>query len=392
MKIKKLEQFANTGYLLIAAAVLGLLISNLPTYQGFQNISNAIIQIPFLHISIENFVEEGLLAIFFLNVGLDLKHEFIFGPFNNPKKAGLPIIAAAGGVILPASIFAIIIFATSNYDLLSGWAIPAVTDIALSLAVLSFATPKIKRNEKSHIRTFLMTLAVADDIFGIMIIALFYSHTLNLPNLLFSLTGVVIWSAFTRFDAKGKWFILIPIAILSWYFMLESGVHTAIIGVLLGFTVNSAPKKGNWKSRIVKYENLTALFSGLFVLPIYIFFKMKINFSEIFNNILNGQNGQQLSILIIAVFTGLVIGKPLGIICFTKFTNRFTSFSLEKSITNADLYSIGFLAGIGFTVSFLIADLSYLAAITISAARLGIIIGSLISAIVGFLIFRKKAP
>ncbi|MDR2748998.1 MAG: Na+/H+ antiporter NhaA, partial [Bifidobacteriaceae bacterium] len=388
----KLENFVSSGYLLIAAAVLGLLLSNLPTHQAVDSFINTTFDYHFFRFTVDNIVEEGLLTIFFLNVGLYLKHEFIFGPFNNPKKAALPIIAATGGVIVPTVIFTIVALSTSNSEIMSGWAIPSVTDIALSLAVLSFAIGKIKSASSSHIKTFLMTLAVADDIFGIIIIALFYSKTLYLPNLFFSILLVAVWSIFSRFDPKAKWLILAPVAILSWLFMLESGVHTAIVGVLLGFTVNSSPKKGNWKSRIVKYEKISALVSGLIVLPVYIFFKMNINFAEIFGNLVSqssSSHSNQMPVLMLAIVLGLLIGKPFGIITFSRVSNRFTPFKLDKSISSRSLSGIGALAGIGFTVSFLIADLSYASSVTVAAARLAIIIGSLISAAIGFAIFKR---
>ncbi|MDR3128347.1 MAG: Na+/H+ antiporter NhaA [Bifidobacteriaceae bacterium] len=409
---KQLNKIVNGGYFLIVAAILGLFLANLPSFEIFTYLAHLPLPLPFnINLNLESGVEEGLLTVFFFNVGLDLKHEFIFGPFNNPKRAGLPVIAALGGVIVPAIIFLSVVVLTGQNSLIQGWAISSVTDIALSLSVLSFAinylvkNPKILTNLQNNkvnlqgnvmrlkinkIRTWLMTIAVADDIFGIIIIALFYSRTVNLINLLFCLTSLLIWAAGTRFDSSAKWVLLIPCALFAWYFMLKSGIHTAILGVLLGLTVSTKKQVNNWKSQIVKYRDLTFLISGLVVLPIYIFFKMRINFWQIYNNILYSQNSKEIIFVMLAIILGLVLGKPLGIILFTFLANKFTAFSLPKDITIKHIIGIGFLAGIGFTVSLLIADLSFISTIIVSASYLAVIVGSVISGIIGYLFFVKK--
>ncbi|MDR3116939.1 MAG: Na+/H+ antiporter NhaA [Bifidobacteriaceae bacterium] len=395
-KLDKLTKFVNSGYLLIFAAVLGLVLANLPTYNIFDEFSKYQIHLPFyMNLSVENLVEEGLLTIFFLNVGLDLKHEFLFGPFNDKKKALLPIISAAGGVIVPALFFLSIVFFAGQFQVLaSGWAIPSVTDIALSLAVLSFILLK-KFNDSDKLfvkssKTFLMTLAVADDIFGILIIALFYSRSVNFIYLFFALIFVCVWRLFSQFDSSFKWLILVPLGLAAWYFTFKSGVHTAIIGAILGFTIAAAPKKNNWKSRIVKYRDFTSVISGLFVLPIYIFFKMKINFIEIFNTVLYSETSYSVIIVIAAIAMALAIGKPAGIMLFTYISDRWTPFTLESSLNLKNIWSISCLAGIGFTVSFLIADLSFISPIIILSARLGVIIGSLLSVFLAYLFCVKN--
>ncbi|MDR3151881.1 MAG: Na+/H+ antiporter NhaA [Bifidobacteriaceae bacterium] len=394
-KFNKSIKFVNSGYLLIFAAVLGLVMANLPTYNIFTQFSEHQIYLPFyINLSMEKLAEDGLLTIFFLNVGLDLKHELLFGPFNNKKKAVLPIISAAGGVIVPALVFLFIVFFTGQFQIFaSGWAISSVTDIALSLAVLSFIfsknNSKIDKLSAKSSKTFLMTLAVADDIFGILIITFFYSRSVNFIYLLFAFIIVCVWRFFSRFDSSFKWIILVPLGLAAWYFTFRSGVHTAIIGVVLGLAIISLPKKGNWKSRIVKYRDFTDIFSKIFVLPIYIFFKMRINFFEIFNDILNSQISQSAGLVLVAIAAALMIGKPLGIFSFTYIFNRWTPFVLEKSLNLKFLLGVSCLAGIGFTVSFLIADLSFISPIVVSASRLGIIIGSVFSGFFGYLVFKK---
>lgn len=435
-----INQIASKNYLFIAAAVGGILLANSSGAPWFNDLAQSHLAIGPINLEIQHWVEDFLLAFFFLNVGFDLKYERVYGLFSSIKQATLPIVAALGGMVVPAILFLSITF-TGSYmlgsgsnELWHGWAIPTVTDIAISVAIMDFA---LKQPHK-RLKLFLLALAVADDIFGIVIIAVFYSSSINIRALAVAFIGVFAWWLISRIVANNKQILVFKICSLSiigltsWIFMLFSGIHTAIIGVALGLCYAKGKNKHAWEGTLKNLVNRSWLFSTLICLPLFIFFNMRINLWEIISTLLGpivglrttgdshnpnmpninpadapvGPGGEvvgpevlgpihfmpsptTLGLLVVAIIIGLIVGKPLGVYLFTLLTTKIFKLSFSASVSLKDIRAICFLAGIGFTVSFLIASLSFDNPFLGQAAKLAIIIGSIISAIFGFILTKQ---
>ncbi|MGO2036538.1 MAG: Na+/H+ antiporter NhaA [Brevibacterium sp.] len=363
------------GALLLAATVAALIWANSPASGSYFSIRDYELGFEPWHLklSLGQWAADGLLAIFFFLVGLELKVEFTKGSLRSFSTAIVPISAAAGGVLIPAVIYAGLLVASP--ELLGGWAIPTATDIAFAVAVLALVGSHLP----GALRVFLLTLAAVDDLLAITIIAVFYTEEISLLALAAALAaalvfGFLTWrfTGFFRRHGWAAWLILLPLGLVAWGFMHASGVHATIAGVILGFAVPAlarkpsravAPASGGGNSgsaaeatpglaEILEHR-LRPLSSG-FAVPVFAFFAAGVA--------VGGRSGlieafsQPLTFAIIAA---LVLGKPLGILSSTWLISRFTRASLDPSLKWIDLMGIGLLAGIGFTVSLLVAELSF---------------------------------
>ena len=372
MKVTKLyRDFFNSekagGLILIGCTLLSLFLTNILIGQSYPD---------FWHIklgseSLEFWINDGLMTIFFLLIGLELEREIYNGELSNIKDALLPIFGALGGMIVPASIFLIFNYGTQTQ---SGAGISMATDIAFALGILSLLGNKIPIS----LKIFLTALAVIDDLGAIIIIAIFYTKTIFWTNLIIAISIFVVLLILNRIKVRN----LIPyliLGILMWYFMLNSGIHATITGVLLAFTIPFG--NGKQKSTSFILQHFLHKPVAFVILPLFALANTAIflspNILEVF------QEHYSMGILL-----GLVVGKPFGIMLFTFAAVSFGFCKLPDDITWKSVLGVGFLGGIGFTMSIFITLLAFNDLTIINNAKITILFASLLSGIIGFLILK----
>lgn len=360
------------GLLLMVGAAIGLVWANSPWAESYETVKNITIGPEALHLnlSLEDWAKDGLLAIFFFVVGLELKRELVAGQLRKPSTAIVPTVAAIGGMVAPAAIY-IAINATHPQGALDGWAIPTATDIAFALAVLGV----VGRSLPTALRAFLLTLAVVDDLLAIIIIAIFYTASLHLGALAVAIVGVVIFAVLLRKRVTSPW-ILFPLAFATWAFLHASGVHATLAGVALGMVVPAIARPGERTPMVERWEHTWRPISAGFAVPIFALFAAGVAINPTLISTAAQDPVAQ------GVTLGLVIGKPLGIVVATWAVATFTRASLQKGLSWWDVVGVGILGGIGFTVSLLIGDLSF-AGERQDEVKLAVLFGSLIAALLG---------
>jgi NhaA family Na+:H+ antiporter len=373
------------GTLLLVAAVLAIIIANSPLAPFYESVRDFDLPIPALgieHMSIGHWASDGVLAIFFFVVGIELKREFVTGALRDPKTAALPIAAAVGGMAVPAITYAIVV-GTSGIEGMQGWAIPVATDIAFALGLLAV----VGKGLPSAFRTFLLTLAVMDDLLGIVVIAIFYTAALNFLALAGSLVVIGLYALLVNRGINKIW-LLIPLALVAWWLMLLSGVHATIAAVLLGLVVPALPRRGDKISLAEDFEHDWNAISQGVALPVFAFFAAGVPFAP-------GAGSFTDAIahpVFLGAFLGLLIGKPIGIFLTVLVLHRLPMFRLERQLNMADIAALGGLAGIGFTVSLLIGELAFRSDETfLEYAHLGVLFGSLAAAVVAVGTLRVRA-
>lgn len=346
------------GFLLVGAAVVAVVAANSPlsdTYVALREFR--IGYAPWhLELSVRQWASDGLLAVFFFLIGLELKREFVGGDLRSMSTAVVPVAAAAGGVIVPALIYTGV---NAGGPALHGWAIPTATDIAFAVAVLAV----IGSSLPSALRLFLLTLAVVDDLIAITIIAVFYTDHLQLVPLLVAVVPLVAFAvlaqrhpAFLGRHPAAAWCILLPIGIVFWALVHASGVHATVAGVLLGFTVPvlRGPCDRPAEGLAEIFEHRFRPLSAGFAVPLFAFFAAGVAV---------GAPGEIVSAVTdpvtIGIVAGLVAGKPIGILLTTWIVTRVTRAELDRSLRWVDVLGVSLLAGIGFTVSLLVTELSF---------------------------------
>ncbi|GAB2490218.1 Na+/H+ antiporter NhaA [Promicromonospora xylanilytica] len=376
------------GALLIGAAFLALLWANSPWRDSYQALSGTVVgpamlgPLPVhLDLSLSTWAADGLLAIFFFVVGVELKQEFVAGSLRNPKEAGVPMIAAVGGMAMPALIYAGVLLAFGDPGALHGWAIPTATDIAFAVGVLAI----FGRGLPTAIRTFLLTLAVVDDLLAIVVIAVFYTSEIHWLALLGTLVCVALFAWHVR-SRSPRWFVLLPLAVVAWALMHASGVHATISGVLLGFTVPAIARHGEVASRTTQFEHRLKPLSSGFALPVFAFFAAGVSLVDG-----DGPGAVIGQPVVAAIAAGLVLGKLLGVLGTTALITRITPLRLPDGIGVRDLLPVALLAGIGFTVSLLISELSFGDSEHTDGAKIAILGASVLAAILGAVSLRWDA-
>lgn len=374
----------SAGLLLMSAAAIGLIWANTPWREAYSALSNTVVGPAALHLdlSLAKWAADGLLAIFFFTVGLELKHEFVAGSLRSPKQAAVPMIAAVGGMAVPALVFTGVILASGQEGAMRGWAIPTATDIAFAVAVLAI----FGRGLPKALRMFLLTLAVVDDLLAIIIIAAFYTESIAALWLGVSLVAVIAFALVVR-SRRPAWWLLVPIAFVAWAAMHASGVHATIAGVLLGFMVPAIAVHGEHHTRAHHYVDKVTPVSNGIALPVFAFFSAGVT--------LVGGDGPGAVLgqpVVLAIAAALVLGKLVGVMGTTALVTAVTPLKLPDAIGLRDLAPIGFLTGIGFTVSLLIAELSYpMGSPESDGARIAVLIGTFISAILAAVALRISA-
>ena len=361
------------GALLLLGAVVALAWANSPWRDAYQSMRGTVVgpEGLHLHLSLEHWATDGLLTIFFFVVGLELKREIVAGELRRPATAVVPIVAAVGGMTVPALIF-VTVNATAATGDLRGWAVPTATDIAFAVAVLAV----VGRHLPNALRAFLLTLAVVDDLLAIVIIAIFYSNDISLGWLAASLAVCALFLVLLRRRVTAPW-LLVPLGLVAWAFMHASGVHATIAGVVLGFCVPALAANGE-ESLAERFEHRWRPISAGVAVPVFALFAAGVALDpDSLGAALRDPVAQGVAL-------GLVVGKPLGIVAATWLASRITRAPFAPGVGWSDIAGLGMVAGIGFTVSLLIGALAFgEGTARDDHVRAAILIGSLVSALAG---------
>lgn len=370
----------KSGILLLLFAMLALIIVNSPLQSLYFEIKYTYIPINIGDFSftknVSHWVNDGLMAIFFFVIGLELKREILEGELSSFDRMVLPAIAAIGGMLAPAVVYVLINY--SNPENMSGWAIPTATDIAFSLAVLLL----LGKSVPLSLKVFLLSLAIIDDLGAVLIIAFFYTSEISMIYLSYS-AAVLALLILLNLSGSQKMYIYILLGIFLWYFVLKSGVHATIAGVLLATTIPNNQKNSIDDSMLKQLERKLHNFVGILVLPIFAFFNSDINFSDVTLDSL-------YSPLSLGIVLGLLLGKPIGITFFSYIGMKTKLFKLPDDVTLKDIFGLSFLCGIGFTMSLFINGLAFSDPVLVDSSKLGIFIGSIVSAVAGYLILKSR--
>lgn len=387
------------GMLLVGAAIIAIIWANSPFADSYFSIRDTTIGYePWrLNLSIGAWSADGLLAIFFFMVGLELKREIMIGDLRQWDRAIVPVAAAFGGVLIPALVYAAINWGDS--EALRGWAIPTATDIAFAVAVLAI----IGSHLPPALRIFLLTLAVVDDLIAILIIALVYSSGIQFSMLLWSLIPLGAYALLARrqrllfrYRHLPAWLLLLPIGVAFWVLIHASGIHATIAGVVLGFTVPArlrADRGEPGDDEDDEHHGLAELFehrirplSSGFAVPVFAFFSAGVAIGGA-----EGLASALGSTVTLGIVLGLVVGKIVGITGVTWLVTKVTRSNLDPSLRWIDVVGVACLAGIGFTVSLLVAELSFGVGTELGDhAKVGIFLASVVAAVVGSIILAAR--
>ncbi len=372
----KLE--AASGLILLFAAIIALLVSNSEFNEIYLDVLNSYFFLGFqnfgIKLSILHWINDVLMAVFFFLVSLEIKREFIQGELSNPKQALLPIIAAVGGMLVPALVY--IFINIESPDTLNGWAIPSATDIAFSLGVLSLLGKRVPIS----LKVFLTALAIIDDLGAIIIIAFFYSGNVQSLYLLLMLVCVFILIILNRLNVR----IFIPyliVGIFLWDFTHQSGIHATISGVILALTIpHKDSKKKITNSLLLKLEHAISPYVAFGIMPIFAFANAGVSLE-----------GVSLSSLLnpvpLGILCGLFFGKQFGVFLFSYFSIKFKFAAMPSNSNWITLYGVGVLTGIGFTMSLFVGNLAFADATQhIDGVKIGVLLGSLLSTIFGYIL------
>jgi Na+:H+ antiporter, NhaA family len=369
------------GLLLLAAAGVALLWANSPWAHAYRAMSEFALGPQSLHLNltVSSWAADGLLAIFFFVVGLELKREFVAGDLRDPRRAALPIAAAIGGMVAPAGIFIAINLISGHPENLGGWAVPIATDIAFALAVLAVLSTHLP----SALRTFLLTLAVVDDLLAITVIALFYTDHLSLGPLALAVIPIGLFALAVQRGIH-HWWLLVPLTLAAWALVHASGVHATVAGVVLGFTVPVLGRLGHPTAEL--FEHKMRPVSAAVAVPVFAFFAAGVT--------VGGWSGLGDSLrhpVTDGVIAGLVIGKPLGVWLTAFLLAKFTHAALDDDLAWRDVLGVSLLAGIGFTVSLLIGELAFgYGTPAGDDVKIGVLVGSVIAGVLAAVVLRSR--
>jgi NhaA family Na+:H+ antiporter len=366
------------GALLLVGTVIALVWANSPWAHHYEAMTAFTIGPHALHLdlSLATWAADGLLAIFFFVAGLELKREFVAGDLRDPRRAAVPVAAAVGGVLAPALLYALVNWGGA----VKGWAIPTATDIAFALAVLAV----VGRNLPSAMRTFLLTLAVVDDLLAIVIIAVFYTAHLSILPLLAAMVPLGLFAVLVQRRVR-SWWLLLPLAFAAWALVHASGVHATVAGVLLGFAVPvlRSPGSGDGPGLAEHFEHRFRPISAGVAVPVFALMSAGVAIS--------GLSAVVTDPIAVGIMLGLVLGKPIGILLATWLTARFTRAELDTGLAWIDVAGLAVLSGIGFTVSLLIGELAFgIDSGADDRVKVAVLLGSLIAAVLAAIVLRAR--
>ncbi|MEU9384610.1 Na+/H+ antiporter NhaA [Streptomyces sp. NPDC048279] len=360
------------GVLLLIATIAALVWANIPAlHHGYASVGD----FHFgpgalgLNLSVTHWAADGLLAVFFFVAGIELKRELVAGDLRDPKAAVLPVVAALCGMAVPALVYTLTNLAGGGST--QGWAVPTATDIAFALAVLAV----IGTSLPGALRAFLLTLAVVDDLFAILIIAVFFTARIDFAALGGAVLGLAVFWLLLRKGVRG-WYVYVPLALVIWALMYNSGVHATIAGVAMGLMLRCTTRQGEQHSPGEHIEHLVRPLSAGLAVPLFALFSAGVTVS---GGALGDVFGKPETL---GVVLGLVVGKTVGIFAGTRLTARFTRASLSEDLAWGDVFAVASLAGIGFTVSLLIGELAFAGdAVLTDEVKAAVLTGSLIAAL-----------
>lgn len=362
----------RTGVITIAVAVLAIAWVNSPFAEVYDAIIHAKVTTPWLTMDVHQIAADFLLAIFFLVIGIELRHEFTVGSLNSPRRALVPVAAAIGGMVVPALIFSAF---NAGQETAGGWGIPMATDIAFALAVLALVAPR----SKPALRAFLLALAVVDDLGAIIVIALFYSSGIDVIAFGFAVVALFgLWAVQrTRF---GHPTVLVVLGLAVWWFVFQSGVHATIAGVAVGLVLSTAKHPtGSFADRA-----LAALLpvSSYVAVPVFVFVSSGVSLAVI-------GACATTSPVFAGIVAGLIIGKPLGVVFAVWIAERVFGGRRDESLGRGDIWLVGTVSSIGFTVALLINDLAFGPSSFADTGTAAVIVAAVVGAIASFFVARK---
>ncbi|MDX3642990.1 Na+/H+ antiporter NhaA [Streptomyces sp. MB09-02B] len=369
------------GVLLLLAAVTALVWVNVPAlHDSYESVSHFHFgpEALGLNLSVAHWAADGLLAVFFFVAGIELKRELVAGDLKNPRTAALPVVAALCGMAVPALVYTLT--NVTGGGSLAGWAVPTATDIAFALAVLAV----IGTSLPNALRAFLLTLAVVDDLCAILIIAVFFTDDLNFAALGGAFAGLAVFWLLLRKGVRG-WYVYVPLALVVWALMYNSGVHATIAGVAMGLMLRCTRREGEERSPGEHIEHLVRPLSAGLAVPLFALFSAGVAVS-----------GEALAKVFtqpetLGVVLGLVVGKAVGIFGGTWLTARFTRASLSDDLSWPDVFAVSSLAGIGFTVSLLIGELAFEGdQVLTDGVKAAVLTGSLVAAVLASVLLKLR--
>ena len=368
------------GILLLFSAAVAMLLANSPLSSQYNDFLNLPVSLQIGGFSINktliHWINDGFMAVFFVLVGMEVKKELFEGALSSYQQAIFPAIAAVGGMIVPALVYWFI--AKQDPSLANGWAIPMATDIAFALGIMALLSKQVPL----PLKIFLLALAIIDDLGAIVVIALFFSHELSVQALIFSGVSILTLFLLNRFRVSALCAYMVVGTIL-WASVLKSGVHATLAGVIIGFCIPLKGKKG--ERPLHDFEHILAPWSSFVILPLFAFANAGVNFDGIDVSMIS-------SPLLLAIACGLIIGKPVGVFGFSYISVKLGLAKLPDGINFKQIFAVAILCGIGFTMSMFLASLAFDADAGESVntlSRLGILLGSTVSATLGYLFLKQ---
>jgi NhaA family Na+:H+ antiporter len=404
-----------SSILLLGAAIAALVWANSPWHNSYHHVWELELTLSSIQLPVHAWINDALMAIFFFLVGMEIKHEIVHGELSDVRKAALPIVGALGGMVLPAVLFVAINYGGPGQH---GWGVPMATDIAFSLGVLGMV-----KGIPSELKVFLLTLAIADDIGAIIVIAFFYTDTLHVQALFVGLFFLLVMLGLRRIGIS-RTIVYVVLGVAFWVAILQSGIHATIAGVILGFMVPTSPRLSlqqfeeigadmMQRFRAAQSEGDMATANRLLGS-----FEQLVNFTEADSERLTRKLNDWVSFLVLPLFAlsnagvtfsggaakglltsqiawgvliGLVIGKPIGIVGFCKLAVKMGLARLPNGVTWLQMAAVGTLAGIGFTVSIFISSLAFADPLHLMEAKTAVLVASLIAGLAGFFALRHEA-
>ena len=368
------------GILLLFSAAVAMLLANSPLSSQYNDFLNLPVSLQIGSFSINktliHWINDGFMAVFFVLVGMEVKKELFEGALSSYQQAIFPAIAAVGGMIVPALVYWFI--AKQDPSLANGWAIPMATDIAFALGIMALLSKQVPL----PLKIFLLALAIIDDLGAIVVIALFFSHELSVQALIFSGISILTLVLLNRFRVSALCAYMVVGAIL-WTSVLKSGVHATLAGVIIGFCIPLKGKKG--ERPLHDFEHILAPWSSFVILPLFAFANAGVSFDGIDVSMIS-------SPLLLAIACGLIIGKPVGVFGFSYISVKLGLAKLPDGINFKQIFAVAVLCGIGFTMSMFLASLAFdvdAGESVNTLSRLGILLGSTVSATLGYLFLKQ---
>lgn len=381
-----LKQESASGILLIVAAASALIIANSPLHHAYEHLLHLPFQLRLgsldINMGISHWINDGLMALFFLVIGLEVKRELMEGALANREKATLPAIAAVGGMVVPALVYAA--FNYDNPETIKGWAIPAATDIAFALGIMALLGKRVP----AALKVFLLALAISDDLGVIVIIALFYTSELSTVALYVASGAVAAMFVLNRFKV-GSDAAYLALGAVLWVALLKSGIHATLAGVITGLMIPLYDKEGFSPLKQLEHDLHTA--TAFIILPIFAFANAGVN--------LSGFSFSDLTQVVpLGIFFGLVLGKPLGIFGISWLAIKMNIAKLPEGTNLGQLFATAMLCGIGFTMSIFITSLAFVDETLMAfadesqpygtQARIAILLASMIAAVMGYFLLK----